>query len=175
MTNSFGFRVFQPIVLNQYALFPFRTTFSNLVGNIATANIGLTTYVSEYSDKMYLTNSLSNATNISNAPLSFQGASYASTISTSLALRGGTVSSIQFLVNTVAASENYPYSGLSNFNSTFLYREMAGSNSTITTTKLELDVTGSPATIWMWGGGGATCWVPNRGNVYKPQSNARLI
>ena len=168
MTNSFGFRVFQPLVLNQYALFPFRTTFSNSVGNIPTPNVGLTTYVSEYSDKMYLTNSLSNATNISNAPLSFQGASYASTISTSLALRGGTVSSMHYLFNTASTSGNYPYSGLSNFNSTFLFQEMAGNNSTITTTKLELDIRGNPATIWMWGGGGGT-WT---GGVSAPEPQA---
>lgn len=168
MTNSFGFRVFQPLVLNQYALFPFRTTFSNSVGNIPTANVGLTTYVSEYSDKMYLTNSLSNATNISNAPLSFQGASYASTISTSLALRGGTVSSMHYLFNTASTSGNYPYSGLSNFNSTFLFEPMSGTNSTITTTKLELDIRGNPATIWMWGGGGGT-WT---GGITAPQPQA---
>jgi len=168
MTNSFGFRVFQPLVLNQYALFPFRTTFSNSVGNIPTANVGLTTYVSEYSDKMYLTNSLSNATNISNAPLSFQGALYASTISTSLALRGGTVSSMHYLFKTASTSGNYPYSGLSNFNSTFLFQPMSGTNSTITTTKLELDIRGNPATIWMWGGGGGT-WT---GGVGAPQPQA---
>ena len=156
MTNSFGFRVFQPLVLNQYAMFPFRTTFSNSVGNISTGYVGLTSFVSEYSDKMYLTNSLSNAANISNAPLSFQGALYASTISTSLALRGGTVSSMHYLFNTASTSGNYPYSGLSNFNSTFLFQPMTGNNSTITTTKLELDIRGNPATIWMWGGGGGT-------------------
>lgn len=168
MTNSFGFRVFQPIVLNQYAMFPFRTTFSNSVGNIPTANVGLTTFVSEYSDKMYLTNSLSNATNISNAPLSFQGALYASTISTSLALRGGTVSSMHYLFNTASTSGNYTYSGLSNFNSTFLFQPMTGTNSTITTTKLELDIRGNPATIWMWGGGGGT-WT---GGISAPQPQA---
>jgi len=168
MTNSFGFRVFQPIVLNQYAMFPFRTTFSNSVGNIATANVGLTTFVSEYSDKMYLTNSLSNATNISNAPLSFQGALYASTISTSLALRGGTVSSMHYLFKTASTSGNYPYSGLSNFNSTFLFQPMSGTNSTITTTKLEFDIRGNPATIWMWGGGGGT-WT---GGITAPQPQA---
>jgi hypothetical protein len=168
MTNSFGFRVFQPIVLNQYAMFPFRTTFSNSLGNIATANVGLTTFVSEYSDKMYLTNSLSNATNISNAPLSFQGALYASTISTSLALRGGTVSSMHYLFKTASTSGNYPYSGLSNFNSTFLFQPMSGTNSTITTTKLELDIRGNPATIWMWGGGGGT-WT---GGITAPQPQA---
>ena len=168
MTNSFGFRVFQPIVLNQYAMFPFRTTFSNTVGNIPTANVGLTTFVSEYSDKMYLTNSLSNATNISNAPLSFQGALYASTISTSLALRGGTVSSMHYLFKTASTSGNYPYSGLSNFNSTFLFQPMTGTNSTITTTKLELDIRGNPATIWMWGGGGGT-WT---GGISAPEPQA---
>jgi len=167
-TNSFGFRVFQPIVLNQYALFPFRTTFSNSVGNIPTANVGLTTFVSEYLDKMYLTNSLSNATNISNAPLSFQGALYASTISTSLALRGGTVSSMHYLINTASTSGNYPYSGLSNFNSTFLFQPMSGTNSTITSTKLELDIRGNPLTIWMWGGGGGT-WT---GGITAPQPQA---
>ena len=168
MTNSFGFRVFQPLVLNQYAMFPFRTTFSNSVGNIPTANVGLTTFVSEYSDKMYLTNSLSNTTNISNAPLSFQGAVYASTISTSLALRGGTVSSMHYLFNIASTSGNYPYSGLSNFNSTFLFQPMAGNNSTVTTTKLELDIRGNPATIWMWGGGGGT-WT---GDISAPQPQA---
>ena len=168
MTNSFGFRVFQPLVLNQYAMFPFRITFSNTVGNISTGYVGLTTFVSEYSDKMYLTNSLSNATNISNAPLSFQGALYASTISTSLALRGGTVSSMHYLFNTASTSGNYPYSGLSNFNSTFLFQPMTGTNSTITTTKLELDIRGNPATIWMWGGGGGT-WT---GGVGAPQPQA---
>lgn len=168
MTNSFGFRVFQPLVLNQYAMFPFRTTFSNSVGNISTGYVGLTTFVSEYSDKMYLTNSLSNATNISNAPLSFQGALYASTISTSLALRGGTISSMHYLFKTASTSGNYPYSGLSNFNSTFLFQPMTGTNSTITTTKLELDIRGNPATIWMWGGGGGT-WT---GGVGAPQPQA---
>ena len=158
MTNSLGYRVFQPVVLNQYAMFPFRTTFSNSLGTISTGYVGLTTFVSEYSDKMYLVNSLSNSVNISNAPISFQGASYASTISTSLSMRGGTISSIQFLVQSVSSSGNYPYSGLSNFNSTFLFKPMSGSNANITTTKLELDPRGNPATIWMWGGGGGT-WI----------------
>lgn len=164
MTNSFGFREFQKLVTNQFALFPFRTTFSNTQGPITSNYVGLTTFMSEYTDTMYLVNSLSNMTNISNVLMANQGAAYASSISTSITLNGGNLSSIHYLVNTPSTLNNYPYAGLSNYYSTFLFQNMDsdGTNSNITTRKLDLDrsVNTPYITAWLWGGGGAT-WTGN--------------
>ena len=160
MTNSFGFREFQKLVINQFALFPFRTTFSNSLGSITSNFVGLTTFVSEYSDTMYLVNSLSNMANISNVLFTNQGSLYASSISTSISLHGGTTSSMQYLVKTPSTLNNYPYAGLSNFYSTFLFQNMDanGTNSNITTRKLDLNLkVNTPyITTWLWGAGGGT-------------------
>lgn len=160
MTNSFGFRDFQYLVTNQYALFPFRTTFSNTRGRIQKEYAGLTTFMSEYDDKMYLVNSLSNFTNISNATTSFQGARYASSISTTISLHGGTTESIEFLLNPCTILNNYPYTGLSNIYSTVLFKNMDsdGDNSNITTRQfnIDLNVNTPYITAWLWGGGGGT-------------------
>lgn len=160
MTNSIGFREFQKLVINQYALFPFRTTFSNRLGPITSNFVGLTTFMSEYSDTLYLVNSLSNMTNISNVLYTNQGSVYASSISTSISLRGGTVSSMQFLLNAPSTLNNYPYMGLSNFYSSFLFQNMDsdGPNSNITTRKfnINLNVNTPYITAWLWGAGGGT-------------------
>lgn len=173
MTNSIGFREFQYLVTNQYALFPFRTTFSNLQGPITSNYVGLTTFMSEYSDKMYLVNSLSNMTSISNVRTANQGSIYASTISTSISLHGGTTLSIQHLVNAPSTLNNYPYLGLSNFYSTFLFQNMDldGTNSNITTRKLDINLqTNLPyITAWLWGGGGGT-WTGGSPPVAAPSN-----
>ena len=160
MTNSIGFREFQKLVINQFALFPFRTTFSNTQGLITAANIGLTTFMSEYSDTLYLVNSLSNMTNISNVLFTNQGATYASSISTTISVHGGNLSSMQFLLNAPSTLNNYPYVGLSNFYSTFLFQKMDsdGPNSNITTRRLNIDLNVNTPyiTAWLWGGGGGT-------------------
>jgi hypothetical protein len=160
MTNSIGFREFQKLVTNQYALFPFRTTFSNTQGSITSNNVGLTTFVSEYYDTLYTVNSLSNMANISNILVTNQGATYASSISTSISLRGGNLSSMQFLLNAPSTLNNYPYIGLSNFYSTFLFQNMDanGTNSNITTRKLDIDLNVNTPfiTAWLWGAGGGT-------------------
>lgn len=155
-TTSIGFREYKYLVANSNALFPFKTTFSNTISTISTGYIGLTTYVSEYSDNLYLVNSLSSFTNISNAPLGFQGASYASSISTSIGTRGGNISSMQFLLNPCTILSNYQYSVMSNYNSTILFEPMSGDDPNITVRKLELNLTADPpvVNVWMWGGGG---------------------
>jgi hypothetical protein len=159
MTNSIGFREIQSIVTNQYALFPFRTTFSNLTGPITSNYVGLTTSMSEYNDTMYLVNSLSNGTNISNHA-NYQGSVYASSMSTTIGLHGGTLESMHYLLNAPSTLNNYPYSGLSNLYSTILFENMdlQGTNSNITMRKLDLDLnTATPfITTWLWGGGGGT-------------------
>ena len=156
-TTSFGYKNFGYLVQNSNALFPFTTTFSNSLSSINLSNVGQTAFFSEYQDSMYLVNSLSNGTGFSNAGLTFTGALYASTISTSIGLRGGTTSSAQYLYNPPSTLQNYPFIGLSNFYSTFKFRTMAESpSSTITTQSLNLDLFANTATFWLWGGGGAS-------------------
>ena len=155
MTNSLGFREFQKLVQNEFAIFPFTTTFSNSFSTISTGSIGLTTFVSEYSNTFYLTNALSNQT-ISNADMSFQGAGYASSISTTIGIHGGTVSSMQYLIQPYGTVNNYSYVGLSNYTSTILFESMVTANSNTTVRRIELDTATDIATVWLWGGGGAT-------------------
>ena len=173
MTNSIGFREIKPIVTNQYALFPFRTTFSNLTGAITSNSVGLTTSVSEYNDTMYLINSLSNGANISNHT-NYQASVYASSMSTTIGIHGGTVTSMQYLLNPAPTLNNYPYSGLSNLYSTILFENMdsQGGNSNITVRKLDLDLTTDTPfiTTWLWGGGGAT-WT---GSPVVPASSNQM-
>lgn len=155
-TTSFGYKNFGFLVQNSNALFPFTTTFSNSLSSINRSNVGQTTFFSEYDDSMYLVNSLSNGIQFSNAGLSFTGALYASTISTSIGLRGGTTSSAQYLYNPPSTLQNYPYIGLSNVYSTIKFIAMPNSLSTITTQSLNLDLYANTATFWLWGGGGAS-------------------
>ena len=161
-TNSIGFRQYQYLVTNSNALFPFETTFSNSISTISTGYLGLTTYVSEYADNLYLVNSLSNGVNVSNANLGFQGAAYASSISTSIGIHGGTTSSMQFLLKPCTILGNYSFNAMSNQYSTILFQPMTGTNSNITTRRYDIDPRASPPVInvWMWGGGGAT-WYGN--------------
>ena len=156
MTNSIGFKDFQKLVKNEYAIFPFTVTFSNSISTISTASIGLTTFISEYTDTFYLVNSLSNQTTISNVGTSFQGAQYSSSISTTIGLHGGTVSSMQYLIQPHDTVNNYSFVGMSNYTSTILFESMANTNSNVTVRKLELYTGADIATVWLWGGGGAT-------------------
>jgi len=156
-TTSFGYKIFGFLVQNSNALFPFTTTFSNSISTIHSDTLGQTTFFSEYYDNLYLVNSLSNGTGFSNANLTFTGALYASTISTTIGLRGGTPSSAHYLYNTPSTLQNYPYIGLSNFYSTFTFSAMPDAPSTsITTQSLNLDLFANKATFWLWGGGGAS-------------------
>jgi hypothetical protein len=161
-TTSIGFREYQYLVTNSNALFPFTTSFSNSISTISTGYVGLTTYVSEYSDTLYLVNSLSNGANISNAIVGFQGAAYASSMSTSIGIHGGTTSSMQFLLNPCTILGNYSFTAMSNQYSTILFEPMAGTNSNITTRRFDIDSRASPPfiTVWMWGAGGGT-WYGN--------------
>ena len=173
-TTSFGYKNFGFLVQNSNALFPFTTTFSNSFSSINISNIGQTSFFSEYQDYVYLANSLSNGTTYSNAGLSFTGALYASTISTSIGLRGGTTSSAHYLYNPPSTLQNYPFIGLSNFYSTFQFRAMADSpSSTITTQSLNLDLFANTATFWLWGGGGASNG--GAGAYAKAEINLRVL
>ena len=161
-TTSIGFRDYQYLVTNSNALFPFTTSFSNSISTISTGYVGLTTYVSEYSDTLYLVNSLSNGVNVSNAIVGFQGATYASSISTSISIHGGTMSSMQYLLKPCTILGNYPFTAMSNQYSTILFQPMTGTNSNITTRRFDIDPRASPPliTVWMWGGGGGA-WYGN--------------
>jgi hypothetical protein len=67
---------------------------------------------------------------------------------------------MQFLLNAPSTLNNYPYVGLSNFYSTFLFQNMDsdGANSNITTRRLDinLNVNTPYITAWLWGAGGGT-------------------
>ena len=173
-TTSFGYKSFGYLVQNSNALFPFTTTFSNSLNNIPISIIGQTTSFSEYQDSLYLVNSLSNGLEFSNAGLTFTGARYASTISTSISLHGGIKASAQYLYTAPPTLQNYPYIGLSNYYSTFKFNTMTGAPSTsITTQSLNLDLYANTATFWLWGGGGSSNG--GAGAYAKAQINLRAL
>jgi hypothetical protein len=182
-TPSIGYKEYGYLVTNTNTLFPFTTQFINSVGIIPTGSMGLTTYVSEYSNSLYLINSLSNVANISNVGHSFPGASYASSISSfigSTTLGTGALSSITYLLSTPSTLQNYTFSGNINYYSTFLFKAMSGNDSNVTTERFELNESMGNITLWLWGGGGST-WLNTSsisggaGAYIKAQVNAQTL
>ena len=166
-TTSFGFRAFGFLVNNINAMFNFDTSFSNSAGLISTGYVGLNTAFTEYSDNLYIVNSLSNSTNISNAPVTFTGAAYASSLSSVISVYGGTTDCMHYLVNPPATVQNYSFDILSNYYSSFTYQDTSDADNIITRS-YEFDTTVPFATIWLWGaGGGANAGVGGAGAYAK--------
>ena len=174
-TTSIGFREFGYLVRNTNAMFTFNTTLSNSAGLISTGYVGLTTAFTEYNDTLYLINSLSNNANISNANLSFTGARYASSISTVVGLHGGSTDCIEYMINTPSTTQNYSFSGSSNFYSTITYQDTFTANN-ITLRSYQFDVTTQFATMWLWGaGGGANAGIGGAGAYVKAQIDIQQL
>lgn len=156
-TPSIGYKEYGYLVTNSNSLFPFTTQFYNNTGIIAANTMGLTTYVSEYKDTLYLANTLTNGNTISNVGHSFSGASYASSITTFISTNNiGSLSSITYLLSTPSTLQNYTFSGNINNFSTFLFKEMPGQDSNVTVQSFQLLPSMNNLTFWLWGGGGAT-------------------
>jgi hypothetical protein len=174
-TTSFGFRAFGFLVNNINAMFNFDTSFSNSAGLISTGYVGLNTAFTEYSDNLYIVNSLSNNTNISNAPLSFTGAAYASSLSSAISIYGGTTECIHYLISTPTTVQNYSFNILSNYYSSYIYEDTSDANNIVTRT-YEFDTTISSATVWLWGaGGGANAGIGGAGAYAKVEVDIQKL
>lgn len=161
-TTSLGYKEYGFLVTNSNSLYPFQTSFTNSGGLIPLSFLGLTTHLSEYNDTLYTVNSLTNGTNLSNATLSFQGASYASSISTLVTTDH--LSSIAYLLHPPSTLQNYAFSGNIYYYSTFTFKEMSESaDINVTTQSFDLLPSMRTLTVWLWGGGGST-W-SNTSNV----------
>lgn len=158
-TTSLGYTDYSLLQRNSDALFNFSTSFfytvSTTVSTISTGHIGLTTNFTEYADNLFILNSLKYYSTVTNKPLTFTGARYASSISTSIAIYNGTPDCIRYLVSSPSTLQNYSYVGLSSYFSSFLYQAQPGSNTSTTIRSYEFDVSTTNVTVWMWGGGGA--------------------
>lgn len=155
-TTSLGYTTRESLVNEPNALYPFTTQFSTMLGPISSNLIGQTAFFSEYQDNLYIVNSLSNYSSFSNSPLSFIGASYASSISASVSTFSGSLSCITHLLSTVSTTQNYTYSGNIFEYSTFIFKEMSGNDSNVTTQSFEVNASMNSLNLWLWGGGGAT-------------------
>lgn len=160
-TTSIGYRdnnnQFPLLVKNNDSLYGFNTTFSNSLGLINAANVGMTTHFSEYNASLYMVNSLSNMSTFSSGPLlGGPGAAYASSISTIIQSYGTTNDSIYYLVNPPSTLQNYTYTGLSSYFSTITFQPQPGTDISTTIQSYQFDLSTTSATVWLWGGGGAT-------------------
>ena len=157
-TTSIGYRDYGFLAQNNDAFFTFSVAFSTSIGTLTPENVGLNTFVTEYDSKLWVVNSLSNNSTLSNAGLSFTGASYASSLNTVINdTPGATVDSIHYLVNQPSTLQNYTYSRTSTIFQVFNYASMAGLTNTSTTTQsFTLQPTSPNITVWLWGGGGGS-------------------
>ena len=157
-TTSIGYKEYPYLVNSSSKLFRFNTIFSNSISDIILS--GTTSFFSEFSNNLFLVNSIS--TDPSNSNISHPSLVYASSIST--LINTGSNDCIHYLVNPAPHQQNYDITGkISNY-STFTFTEMAGANSNITTRSIELNTNMSNLTLWMWGGGGGTSL--NSSNIY---------
>ena len=157
-TTSIGYRDYGLLTNNTDAFFTFSVTFSTSIGTLSPAHVGLNTFVTEYDSKLWVVNSLSNNSTLSNAGLTFTGAKYASSLNTIITnTTGGTVNSIRYLVNQPSTLQNYTYSRTSTIFSVFNYTPMSEPTNTSTTTQSFTLQPNSPnITVWLWGGGGGS-------------------
>ena len=157
-TTSIGFRNFGLLIQNTDALYTYGVAFStSMTTAIAPADVGLNTFVSEYNSRLWIVNSLSNFSTLSNANLSFLGAEYASTIANLVGrTTGGTMDCIRYLINKPSTIQNYEYSRTSTIFATYPYREMPGTDISTTTQSFTVQANSPNITVWLWGGGGGT-------------------
>ena len=157
-TTSIGYKEYPYLVNSSSKLFRFDSIFSNSTSPIILN--GTTSFFSEFSDNLFLVNSISS--DYSNSNISYPSLFYATSIST--LITSGSTNSIHYLVNPAPHQQNYDITGkISNY-STFTFSEMAGVDSNITTRSIELNTNMSNLTLWMWGGGGGTSI--NNSDVY---------
>lgn len=157
-TTSIGFRNFGLLIQNTDAFYTYGVSFStSLTTAITPANIGLNTFVSEYNSNLWIVNSLSNFSTLSNANLSFIGAEYASTIADLVPrTSGGTMDCIRYLINKPSTLQNYEYSRTSTIFATYPYTQMPGTDISTTTQSFTVQANSPNITVWLWGGGGGT-------------------
>jgi len=154
-TPSIGYKNHKRIVNDENALYTFSTIFP-------TSNISLTTYVSEYSNRLFTVNSLSSV--ISNTHISFPSRNYLSSISSFInGQNSSNFDCINYLVNQRQPLQNY--SSVANIlvNSAFYFQTINGNNPNYTTRSIELNSSMENITVLMWGGGGGT-WL-NSSNI----------
>jgi hypothetical protein len=156
-TTSIGFRDFKNLIDNDDALFTFSVRFSTSIGTIATTNVGNNTFSTEYDDKLWVVNSLTNMNSIANSNLTFKGMEYASSLSTIIRNTGGaTNDSIKYLLTSPSTLQNYSYSRISTVFNAFTYSEMTGNDISTTVRSFDLNPNSQSITVWLWGGGGGT-------------------
>jgi len=156
-TTSIGFRDFKNLIDNDDALFTFSVRFSTSIGTIATTNVGINTFSTEYDDKLWVVNSLTNMSSITNSNLTFKGMEYASSLSTIIRnTPGATEDSIKYLLTSPSTLQNYSYSRISTVFNAFTYSEMTGNDISTTVRSFDLNPNSQSITVWLWGGGGGT-------------------
>ena len=147
-TTSLGFKEYSYLANDINTPFSFSTF-------ITTSENSITTFVSEYSDNMFIVNSPSIA--CSNALMSYPSAAYASSLST--VIKQGSTDCMKYLVTPHPVLQNYDISGSILSFSTFMFENQTGTNSDITKRSIELNKNMSSIKLWLWGGGGGT--LPN--------------
>lgn len=144
-TTSIGYKDYNLLVNDTNAPFSFSTF-------LQTYNNSLTTFVSEYSDNLYLVNA--SSINCSNALLSYPSANHASSLST--VINNGNTECMNYLLNTPSTLQNYSINGEIIRFSTFGFKDQGIGNSNITTHSFEITPEMKNVTMWLWGGGGGT-------------------
>ena len=142
-TMSLGFKEIPFTVNDSNSPYTFSTFFQTQ---------GIVTYFSEYSNTLFTVKSLTQT--LSNAGMSFQSASYASSLST--VIGAGSLSSIEYLINPHVPLQNYSLTGTTVAYSTFTFDLMDNVNTNVTVKSIQLDSTMKNIKLWMWGGGGST-------------------
>lgn len=155
-TTSLGYQDTGLLVRNDDTLYSFTTIFSTPSYAILDyMSVGVTTHFSEYTNSLYLVNSMNYMSSFSNSRVSLPGAAYASSISTAINTYNGTRDCIQYLYSTPSTLQSYTYTALSSYSSTFTFNIQPGSNTSTTIQSFQLHPSTLTATVWMWGGGGA--------------------
>ena len=154
-TTSLGYKEYSYLATDINAPFSFSTF-------ITTNENSITTFISEYSDNLYIVNSPSIA--CSNDLMSYPSAAYASSLSTAIKLNGGTTECMKYLATPQSTLQNYDISGTILTFSTFTFKEQSGTNADVTTRSIELNKNMSSIKLWLWGGGGGT--LPTTDNIY---------
>jgi len=149
-TTSIGYKELPYLVNNVEAPFTFNLTFPTFL-----ADISLTTYFSEYSDNLFIVNSINQV--CSNTNISFQSAAYLNSLGSVIpTISSGKSDCIYYLQNLPSTLQNYDLSGSSVKFSTFTFKEMENQDSNVTVTSFEIDPSMSNIEIRLWGGGGGT-------------------
>jgi len=149
-TTSIGYKELPYIVDNSNAPFTFNSTFPTSLGDIS-----LTTYFSEYSNNLFLVNSVNQI--CSNVAISFQCAALFTSLNDSITQNtSAKTNCIHYLLNPPSTLQNYPINGTTIKFDTFTFQEMPNQDSNTTVTSFELKPTMSNITLRMWGGGGGT-------------------